>query len=57
VSQVNLNNFAREITLQEGMKKSLSIAQVKEVLRLILSEFSKMDEAEVIKVINRYKNK
>lgn len=54
---MNLNNFAREITLQEGMKKSLSIAQVKEVLRLILSEFSKMDEAEVIKVINRYKNK
>lgn len=32
---MNLNELAREITLREGKKKSLSIADVKEVLRII----------------------
>lgn len=30
---MNLNKLAKEITLREGGKKSLTIAQVKEVLR------------------------
>lgn len=31
----NLNQLAREITLREGKKKSISIAQVKEVLGIL----------------------
>lgn len=31
---MNINDFAREVTLAEGLKKSVSIAQVKEVLRI-----------------------
>lgn len=30
---MNLNKLAKEITLREGGKKSLTVAQVKEVLR------------------------
>jgi hypothetical protein len=34
VDRINLNELARDITLQEGKKQSISIAQVKEVLKL-----------------------
>lgn len=32
---MNMNELAREVTLREGKKKSLSIAQVKEVLKCL----------------------
>lgn len=38
---MNLNEFAKKITLKEGGKKNLSIAQVKEVIRLVFDELRK----------------
>ena len=35
---MNLNDLAKKITLKEGKKKNLSIAQVKEVIRLVFEE-------------------
>ena len=35
---MNLNKAAKNVTLREGGKESLSIAQVKEVIRLFLIE-------------------
>ena len=35
---MNLNELAKEITLKEGLKESISIAQVKEVLGIILKD-------------------
>jgi len=32
---MKINDFAKEVTLQEGMRISISIAQVKEVLRIV----------------------
>ena len=32
---MTLNDFAREVTLEEGLKVSLSIAQVREVLKVV----------------------
>ena len=32
---MNINEFARKVTLKEGLKKSISIAQVKEVLKIV----------------------
>lgn len=32
---MNLNTLAKEVTLREGKKKSISIAQVKEVIGII----------------------
>lgn len=52
---MNMNEFAREITLQEGKKKSQSIAQVKEVISLTLKKLASMPPAEALKVIERYR--
>ena len=55
---MNLNVFAREITLQEGLKKSMSIAQVKEVIRLVLTELANNYSPEkAAKIISRYRGK
>ena len=32
---MNINDFAKEVTLEEGKKKQISIAQVKEVLKIV----------------------
>ena len=32
---MKINDFAKEVTLQEGLKLQISIAQVKEVLRIV----------------------
>lgn len=37
---VNLNNIAKEITMEEGLKKSLTIAQVKELLKIIFTKYN-----------------
>ena len=52
---MNLNNLAKQITLQEGGKINLPIGQVKEVMRILLTELALMNEAEVNKVLARYK--
>lgn len=52
---LNLNDFAKEITLQEGKKKSLSIAQVKEVMRLVLQRLAALPVTEADKILNRYR--
>lgn len=54
---MNLNDFAREITLQEGKKVSISIAQVKEVIRLTLIRLANSPTAETDAVLQRYKGK
>lgn len=32
---MNINDFAKQVTLTEGLKKQVSIAQVKEILKII----------------------
>jgi len=54
---INMNKFARDITLKEGGKISLSIAQVKEVLRLTMIKLAKLKEKDLLAVIKRYKGK
>jgi predicted DNA-binding antitoxin AbrB/MazE fold protein len=54
---VNLNELAREVTLAEGGKVNLSIAQVKEVIKLTLKELAKYDYEEVDKLLDRYVDK
>lgn len=54
---MNLNKLARKITEKEGKKKSLSIAQVKEVMRILLTELAFMEFSEVHKILNRYRFK
>ena len=50
---VNLNDLAKSITLKEGKKLNLSIAQVKEVLKITLNLLAKMSYAEVAGILKR----
>lgn len=52
---VNLNSFAKEITLKEGLKQQLTIAQVKEVIRLVLIGMKTMTFEEVLNLIKKQK--
>ena len=51
---MNLNDLAKRITLEEGGKKEISIAQVKEVLKLTLIELAEMDTIELLQLLRRY---
>jgi len=43
---VNMRDMAKKITLQEGLKESISIAQVAEVLRLYNNELTSLWNSE-----------
>lgn len=55
VNKMNMNELAREVTLEEGMKQSVSIAQVKEVLKITFSILAEMEPEEYDKLIRRYR--
>jgi len=52
--KINLNTLARDITLREGLKESVSIAQVKEILKITFEELSGYYPSEVLRVIEKY---
>jgi hypothetical protein len=54
MAKINLNDFAKEITLKEGGKISLPIGQVKEVMKLVFEKLAGMDPEDVQKVLKRY---
>lgn len=53
--KMNLNKLAREITLKEAGKQEVSIAQVKEVMRLVFEKLAKLEPLELFKLLKRYK--
>ena len=52
---MNMNKLAKKITLMEGLKKNISIAQVKEVMKLLFQELSKKKDEEIAKLLKKYK--
>lgn len=55
---MNLNDLARTVTLKEGKKKSVSIAQIKEVMKILLTELAQLDfNYEVEIILRRYRGK
>lgn len=52
---VNLNQMAKEITLIEGLKKSVSIAQVKEIMKVLFKKLNKMTLADIESILAKYK--
>lgn len=52
---MNLNELAESITEQEGKKVSVSIAQVKEILRLILKYIKSLSVEELSALLKRVK--
>jgi hypothetical protein len=51
---MNLNKLARTIALKEKGKKEVSIAQIKEVLKITLHELAKEPLYEIAKLLKRY---
>jgi hypothetical protein len=49
--KIDMNAFAKKITLAEGKKVKLSIAQVKEVIRLVFLEIKALSLLGVVKLI------
>ena len=52
---MNLNHLAKKITLKEGLKKSVNISQVKEIMKIVFKELSKMTLSEISGILNKYK--
>ena len=46
---MNKNEFAKIITLKEGKKIAISVAQVKEVLKIIVDAVSTWEDKDIIK--------
>lgn len=55
VKKINLNTEAREVTLAEGLKKSINIGQVKETQRLTYLRQKKWTVEQFLDVMNRVK--
>lgn len=54
-NMVNLNKLAAKITEKEGLKKSLTVAQVKEVMKLIFLELKTISLNDLLGILKRYK--
>ncbi len=54
---VNLHDLAVRITLIEGKKLSISVAQVKEVLKVTLIELALMEEEGVLETLRKFKKR
>ena len=52
--KMNLNELAKEITLAEGGKTEVSIAQVKEIMRLLFERLAELEPLELFKILKRY---
>lgn len=52
---MNLNTLAKDVTLKEGQKVNLSIAQVKEVIKIVLKALSELTLDEVTQLLARVK--
>ena len=55
--RINLNKVAREITLQETGKEEVSIAQVKEIMKLMLVWLASLEPLSIFKLLKRYEYK
>ncbi len=52
---MNINEFAKEVTKEEGGKKQVSIAQVKEILRIIKDLIKDYADVDIYKIIRKVK--
>ena len=54
---VNMNDFAKEVAKREKGKKEVSIAQIKEILKVTLQMLAKMDGDKIYTLLRRYGRK
>ncbi|MBT9164042.1 MAG: hypothetical protein DDT23_00031 [candidate division WS2 bacterium] len=54
---MNENDLAVKITLLEGKKISINVAQVKELLKIILLELALMEESELLNLLRKHRER
>ena len=52
---INQNDIARQVSKIEGGKQELSIAQIKEVMKIYNTVLAQEEPFEVLKMLKRYK--
>lgn len=52
---MNQNTFTKTIAAREGLKQSVNIAQIKEVVRITLEELAKLPASEAMAMIEKHK--
>ena len=52
---INRNKVAKQISVEEGLKVEVNIAQIKEVMRCMLGILSDYSDEDIIKLINKYR--
>ncbi len=52
--RINLNKFAREITLEEAGEVEVNIAQVKEIMKLVFEKLARLEPLELFEILKRY---
>ena len=54
--KINMNTFAKDVTLEEGLKKNTDIAQVKEVLRISFTHLRKnFTDEQILLMLESYR--
>ena len=51
----NLNNLAKLIALREKGKKEVSIAQIKEIMKILFRWLARQEPIEVFKILKKYR--
>ena len=54
---INLNEMAKTIAKKEGGSKEVDIAQTKEIMKIFLEELSKLENDDLILLVERYYKK
>jgi len=52
---MDLNKFARGVTLKEGKKKQQPIGQIKETIRITMALLAKEDDGEILRTVKRFR--
>ena len=50
---INKNTLATIVTLSEGQKESVNVAQVKEVMRILFEKLSRYKDEQIIECVRR----
>ncbi len=56
MAKINENTLAKEIASQEGGKQNLTIAQIKEVVKLTLSALAQYKPSEVLATLESHQD-
>lgn len=52
---VNMNDFAKQVTLAEGKKHSVGLGDVKEILSITLTMLAELNEEDLSELLDRYR--